>query len=111
MRKVAADLSQENKDADEVPLFWEFCLYVAGQTPKSLIAFGNLKKLCEENMPGQYKIEVIDLIQNPQLAKRDQILAIPTLVKKLPQPIGKLIGDLSNTEKVLIGLDFFPIKK
>ena len=80
-------------------------LYVAGQTRKSLTAFANLKKICEEHLGNRYKIEVIDLLENPQLAKGDQILAIPTLVRKLPQPIKKIIGDLSNTEKVLVGLD------
>jgi circadian clock protein KaiB len=78
---------------------------VAGQTPKSLAAFANLKKICEEHMPGQYAIEVIDLLKKPQLASGDQILAIPTLVRKLPEPIKKIIGDLSNTERVLVGLD------
>ncbi len=80
-------------------------LYVAGQTPKCLQAFANLKKLCEEYMPGEYRIEVIDLLVNPQLAAGDQILAIPTLVRKLPEPVKKIIGDLSNTERVLVGLD------
>lgn len=80
-------------------------LYVAGQTKKSLAAFANLKKICEEHLHGRYQIEVIDLIKNPQLAKGDQILAIPTLVRQLPTPIKKIIGDLSNTEKVLVGLD------
>ena len=84
---------------------YELRLYVAGQTPKSLAAFANLKKICEEHMPGQYHIEVIDLLKKPQLASGDQILAIPTLVRKLPQPIKKIIGDLSNTERVLVGLD------
>jgi circadian clock protein KaiB len=81
-------------------------LYVAGQTPKSMAAFSNLKKICETHLAGKYKIEVIDLLKNPQLAKGDQILAIPTLVKKLPEPVRKIIGDLSNTERVLVGLDF-----
>ncbi len=80
-------------------------LYVAGQTPKSLAAFANLKKICEEHLAGEYHIEVIDLLKNPQLASGDQILAIPTLVRKLPEPISKIIGDLSNTERVLVGLD------
>ena len=80
-------------------------LYVAGQTPKSLAAFANLKKICEEHLTGQYDIEVIDLLKHPKLASGDQILAIPTLVRKLPQPIKKIIGDLSNTERVLVGLD------
>ena len=84
---------------------WELRLYVAGQTPKSLTAFANLKKICEEHLAGQYHIEVIDLLKQPQLARGDQILAIPTLVRKLPSPIKKIIGDLSNTERVLVGLD------
>jgi circadian clock protein KaiB len=84
---------------------YELRLYVAGQTPKSLAAFANLKKICEEHLAGQYHIEVIDLLKQPQLASGDQILAIPTLVRKLPAPIKKIIGDLSNTERVLIGLD------
>ncbi|MBD2255908.1 circadian clock KaiB family protein [Nostoc parmelioides] len=84
---------------------WELRLYVAGQTPKSLKAFANLKKICEEHLEGRYRIEVIDLLENPQLAKGDQILAIPTLVRKLPEPVKQIIGDLSNTEKVLVGLE------
>lgn len=84
---------------------WELRLYVAGQTPKSLAAFANLKKICEEHLAGQYHIEVIDLLKEPQLASGDQILAIPTLVRKLPEPIRKIIGDLSNTERVLVGLN------
>jgi circadian clock protein KaiB len=84
---------------------WDLRLYVAGQTPKSLTAFGNLKRICNEHLAGQYRIEVIDLVQNPQLAEGDQILALPTLVRKLPEPVRKIIGDLSNTERVLIGLD------
>jgi circadian clock protein KaiB len=82
---------------------------VAGQTPKSVTAFANLKRLCEERLAGQYRIEVIDLLENPQLAKGDQILAIPTLVRKLPEPMRKIIGDLSNTERVLVGLDIVPL--
>lgn len=85
-------------------------LYVAGQTKKSLAAFANLKKICEDHLGGRYRIEIIDLLENPQLAKGDQILAIPTLVRKLPQPIKKIIGDLSNTERVLVGLDLLPGK-
>lgn len=84
---------------------WELRLYVAGQTPKSVAAFGNLKKICEQHLAGKYKIEVIDLLENPQLARGDQILAIPTLVRNLPPPLKKIIGDLSNTERVLVGLD------
>lgn len=89
---------------------WELRLYVAGQTPKSLAAFDNLKKICEEHLAGQYHIEIIDLIENPTLAKGDQILAIPTLVRKLPEPVRKIIGDLSNTERVLVGLDIRPAR-
>ncbi|WP_437179731.1 circadian clock KaiB family protein [Pelotalea chapellei] len=84
-------------------------LYVAGQTPKSITAFTNLKKICEEHLAGRYQIEVVDLLINPKLAKDDQILALPTLVRKLPEPIKKIIGDLSNTERVLVGLDVRPI--
>lgn len=83
-------------------------LYVAGQTPKSMIAFANLKTICEEHLAGRYKIEVVDLLENPKLARGDQILAIPTLVRKLPEPVRKIIGDLSNTERVLIGLNLLP---
>ena len=85
-------------------------LYVAGQTPKSMTAFANLKNICEEHLAGRYQIEVVDLLKNPTLARGDQILAIPTLVRKLPEPVRKIIGDLSNTERVLIGLDLVPRK-
>lgn len=87
---------------------WNLRLYVAGQTPRSMTAFQNLKNICEEYLKGQYHIEVVDLMENPTLARGDQILAIPTLVRKLPQPIRKIIGDLSNTERVLVGLDIQP---
>jgi circadian clock protein KaiB len=80
-------------------------LYVAGQTPKSVLAFRNLKQICDEHLHGRYEIEIIDLLENPQLARGDQILAVPTLVRRLPEPIKKIIGDLSNTERVLVGLD------
>jgi circadian clock protein KaiB len=90
------------------PTTWELRLYVAGQTSKSITAFANLKKICEEHIPGKYNIEVVDLLKNPTLAKGDQILAIPTLVRKLPMPIRKIIGDLSDTERVLVGLDLRP---
>jgi circadian clock protein KaiB len=83
-------------------------LYVAGQTPKAVRAFSNLRKICEEHLEGRYSIEVIDLVENPQLGRGDQILALPTLVRKLPTPIKKIIGDLSNTERVLVGLDLRP---
>jgi circadian clock protein KaiB len=89
---------------------YELRLYVAGNTPKSALALKNLKKYCEEHLKGIYEIEVIDLLVNPQLAEGDQILAIPTLVKKVPEPVRKIIGDLSNEEKVLVGLDIRPAK-
>ena len=87
---------------------WELRLYVAGQTARSVTAFSNLKKICEEHVKEQYSIEIIDLLKNPQLAKGDQIIAVPTLVRKLPVPVRKIIGDLSNTERVLVGLDLRP---
>ncbi len=83
---------------------WELRLYIAGQTPKSLAAIANLKQLCEEYLAGRYQIELIDLIQNPQLAAGDQIVAIPTLVRRLPEPLRRIVGDLSNTERTLVGL-------
>jgi circadian clock protein KaiB len=95
-------------NAKSKPEMWNLKLYVAGQTPKSIAAFANLKKICDEHLKGQYTIEVIDLLENPKLAKGDQILAIPTLVRKLPQPLRKIIGDLSNKERVLVGLDIYP---
>jgi circadian clock protein KaiB len=95
--------------AEAVPTF-ELRLYVAGQTAKSLTAFANLKRICETHLAGQYRIEVIDLLKSPQLAAGDQILAVPTLVRRLPQPIKKIIGDLSNEERVLVGLDVQPIQ-
>ncbi len=87
------------------PSFWELRLYVAGHTAKSVTAFDNLKKMCEEHLKGRYHIEVVDLLKNPQLAEGDQIIAVPTLVRKLPPPLKKIIGDLSNTLRVLVGLD------
>jgi circadian clock protein KaiB len=92
----------------ERPGAWDLKLYVAGPTPQAIRALTNLKKLCEEHLAGQYRIEVVDLLKSPQLAKGDQILAVPTLVRKLPVPVRKIIGDLSNTEKVLVGLDLRP---
>jgi circadian clock protein KaiB len=86
----------------------ELRLYVAGETPRSLTALSNLKQLCEERVPGKYRIQVIDLLKQPQLASGDQILAVPTLVRRLPQPIRKIIGDLSNRDRLLIGLDMQP---
>lgn len=96
--------SKENQEK-QVSEFWELRLYVAGQTANSLRAFANLEKLCDEHLKGKCRIEVIDLLKNPKLAEGDQILAIPTLVRKLPEPLKKIIGDLSNTERVLVGLD------
>ena len=102
-KKAVSDLEKNHK-----PETWQLRLYVAGQTPKSIAAFANLKKICEEHLKGQYTIEVVDLLENPKLAKGDQILAIPTLVRRLPPPIRKIIGDLSNTERVLVGLNLYP---
>ena len=92
---------QENPGEDEV---WQLRLYIAGQTPRSVAAFANLKKICEDHLAGRYNIEVVDLVKHPQLAAGDQILAIPTLVRKLPQPLRKIVGDLRDTERALVGL-------
>jgi circadian clock protein KaiB len=86
----------------------ELRLYIAGQTPKSLAALTNLRRICDEHLKGKYQIEIVDLVKTPQLAQGDQILAIPTVVRNLPMPIRKIIGDLSNTERVLVGLDLRP---
>jgi circadian clock protein KaiB len=94
----------DERDAREVVLR----LYVAGQTPRSITALANLERICEEYLQGRYSIEVIDLLVNPQLAKGEQIVALPTLVRTLPEPIRQIIGDLSNTERVLVGLDVRP---
>jgi circadian clock protein KaiB len=96
------------KPAPAAAKAWELRLYVAGPTPRAMTALANLKKLCEEHLAGLYQIEVIDLLENPQLARGDQILAVPTLVRKLPTPIKKIIGDLSDSERVLVGLDLRP---
>jgi circadian clock protein KaiB len=85
--------------------FWELRLYIAGQTPNSIAAIANLKKICEDQLKGKYRIEVIDLLEKPQLAKGDQIVAIPTLVRRLPPPVKKIVGNLSKTERTLVGLD------
>jgi circadian clock protein KaiB len=87
---------------------YQLKLYVAGQTPKAVRAFANLRKICEEHLAGRYTIDIIDLVENPALGRGDQILALPTLVRRLPTPIKKIIGDLSNTERVLVGLDLRP---
>jgi len=96
--------SKSKGDSEPQAEFWELRLYVAGQTPKSLAAIDNLKRICEEKLTGRYRIEVLDLMQNPKLARDHQIVAIPTLVKKLPAPFRKIIGDLSNKERTLVGL-------
>lgn len=93
-----------------LPEVWNLRLYIAGQSPKSIAAMTNLRRICEEHMPGTYKIEVVDLLRHPQLAAGDQILAIPTLVRKLPEPVRKIVGDLSNTERALVGLQLRPWK-
>ena len=92
------------------PEVWELRLYVAGKTAKSMAALENLTRICEEHLPGKYRIEVVDLLVHPQLAKGDQIVAIPTLVRKLPEPIRKVIGDLSNVDRTLVGLQLRPAR-
>ena len=100
--QLSEDVTATPSPADQT---YSLRLYVAGQTPKSVLAFTNLKQICEQHLLGRYQIEIIDLLENPQLARGDQILAVPTLVRRLPEPIKKIIGDLSNTERVLVGLD------
>lgn len=110
-RKQAKDGSERNNNRKSTPFkrpVWELRLYVAGMTPTSIRAFENLKRLCEEHMHGAYKIQVVDLLERPMLARGDQIIAVPTLVRRLPTPVKKIIGDLSNTERVLVGLDLRP---
>jgi circadian clock protein KaiB len=107
--QAASPGKKKKAKTDSTKEVWNLRLYVAGQTPKSITAFANLKKICEEHLAGNYRIEVIDLLKNPQLAKGDQIIAIPTLVRKLPEPLKKIIGDLANTERVLVGLDIRPV--
>jgi circadian clock protein KaiB len=102
---IKTDARKRTAKDDPTRKLWELRLYVAGQTPRSRTAFANLKRICEKHLPDRYSIEVIDLLENPQLSKGDQILAIPTLVRRLPKPMRKIIGDLSDTERVLIGLD------
>jgi circadian clock protein KaiB len=104
-RKALAKTRKNTKPAAEI---WDLKLYVAGHSTRSIAAFANLKKICEEHLAGKYHIEVIDLLKNPQLARGDQILAVPTLVRALPPPLKKIIGDLSNTLRVLVGLDLRP---
>lgn len=105
---MSTDFAASMRRAPEGPESFVLRLYVAGQTPKSVRAFENLKRLCEEHLSERYRIEIVDLLQNPQLARGDQIVAVPTLVRQLPQPMRKIIGDLSNTERVLVGLDLRP---
>lgn len=104
MNTRTAKRPESNPDSRPAKI-WKLRLYVAGQTPKSLAAFSNLKKICENHLQGRYRIQVIDLVERPQLSRGDQIVAIPTLVRKLPVPVRKIIGDLSDTERVLVGLD------
>jgi len=101
-KSVVTKKSETENSSEE---YWRLRLYVAGQTPKCMRAFANLKQICEEHLAGNYRVEIIDLLKKPQLAAGDQILAIPTLVRTLPKPARKIIGDLSNTERVLVGLD------
>jgi circadian clock protein KaiB len=105
----AIDILEETEPPTKGAKAWEMRLYVAGPSPKSAKAFANLKKICEEHLAGQYRIEVVDLLDNPRLAEGDQIVAIPTLVRKLPEPVRKIIGDLSNTERTLVGLQIRPV--
>jgi len=100
------------KNAGRVEMeVWELRLYIAGETGKSAAAIANLQRLCEEHLPGRYKVEVVDLLKNPQLARGDQIIAVPTLVRKLPDPVRKIVGDLSNEEKALVGLQLRPASR
>jgi circadian clock protein KaiB len=111
VRKPAKNGSERENNRKARPFkrpLWELRLYVAGMIPTSIRAFENLKRLCEEHMHGDYKIQVVDLLERPMLARGDQIIAVPTLVRRLPAPVNKIIGDLSNTEKVLVGLDLRP---
>jgi len=110
MNDETAQQGPETEWSETSPEFWQLRLYVAGQTSKSLLAFANLKKICEAHLEGRYHIKVIDLLVTPQLARGDQILALPTLVRKLPQPMVRILGDLSNTERVLVGLDIRPLQ-
>jgi len=103
------NLARPRKAKLPKPEFWKLRLYVAGQTPKSIRAFANLELLCEKHLKGRYQIEVVDLLENPHMARGDQIVAVPTLVRDLPGPVRKIIGDLSNTERTLIGLALQPI--
>jgi circadian clock protein KaiB len=111
MNAVVAAKTKKKAEKAAPAAEWQLRLYVAGQTPKSVAALDNLRRLCESHLAGRYEIEVIDLLVNPTLAAGDQILAVPTLVRKFPEPIRKIIGDLSNEVRVLVGLDVQPIGK
>ncbi len=104
------EILRECKQVGRTRKGWELRLYVAGQSPRSLAAFSNLKKICDEHLSGRYNIEVVDLVKHPQLAAGDQIVALPTLVRKLPQPLRKIVGDLRDTERALVGLQLRPGK-
>ena len=108
--KVSVRGARPASEPDKAGAEWQLRLYVAGQTAKSMAAFENLKRVCETHLAGRYTIEVIDLLVNPRLAAGDQILAVPTLVRKFPEPIRKIIGDLSNEDRVLVGLDVQPLR-
>jgi len=105
MMKDMANYIEEDSEVRSDGEFWSLRLYVAGQTPKSVAAFANLKKICEQYLTNRYRIEMIDLLEDPGLARGDQILAVPTLVRRMPTPVKKIIGDLSNTQRVLAGLE------
>ena len=107
-RNSSSNGKRKLEKADAKPALWELRLYVAGMTPAAVRALGNLKSLCEEHLQGIYQIQVIDLLEKPTLARGDQIIAVPTLVRRLPTPVKKIIGDLSNTDRVLVGLDLRP---
>lgn len=107
MNESSKNSTAASHDRPSTPT-WDLRLYIAGKTPRATAALANLRRICDEHLSGTYAIEVVDLLQSPQLAAGDQIVAVPTLVRKLPEPVRKIIGDLSNTEKVLVGLDLRP---
>jgi circadian clock protein KaiB len=108
-KRATGASSKSARDMAEEPVRWNLRLYVAGQTPRSLTAFANLKRFCDEQLAGRYQIEVVDLLKRPELAEGDQVVALPTLVRKLPEPIKRIVGDLSNTERVMVGMDLKPL--
>jgi len=108
MSAKSARQTRKPRTTKASPAFFDLRLYIAGQTARSLAALANLQKICDEHLKGRYRVEVIDLLERPQLARGDQIFALPTLVRKLPEPIRKLVGDLSDTERALVGLDLRP---